>query len=83
LSRSSATTIKNVLYRRHQHVNVKTSNEAESSSAASKDNFDSYLSKLQNICTDNLASDEVKPGCGDAVKSALHNNFSAAMSTSI
>ena len=31
------------------------------SSGPSKDNFDSYLTKLQSICTETMTNDEIKP----------------------
>lgn len=40
----------------HHHLNHSSHNMGFSS----KENFDSYLTKLQTICTENL-SDEVKP----------------------
>ena len=37
----------------------------------SKENFDSYFSKLQTICTENMSNDEVKPVC-DSKSSHQH-----------
>ena len=51
----------------------------------SKENFDSYFSKLQNICTDNM-NDDMKTGvCGstggsDKTSGITNNNFSVANS---
>ena len=34
---------------------------AFSATTATKEDFDSYLTKLQNICTENMGTEEVKP----------------------
>jgi hypothetical protein len=52
----------------------------ESESNISKENFDSYFSKLQTICTDNM-NEDVKPVC-DSAKSALQTNFAPTTSSS-
>jgi hypothetical protein len=43
------------------HVKVPNEMESSMSGATSKENFDSYLTKLQTICTDNMNNEEVKP----------------------
>ena len=47
------------------------SNEMEATSMVggfnpSKDNFDSYLTKLQTICTETMSNEEVKPSTGSS-----------------
>ena len=38
----------------------------------SKENFDSYFTKLQNICTDSM-NEDVKSGVADTAKGLLHS----------
>lgn len=40
---------------------VAASMSSSSTTMSSKENFDSYLTKLQTICTENMNSEEVKP----------------------
>lgn len=53
-----------------------TESSVSTASHISKENFDSYFSKLQTICTDSMSEADVKPMC-DQVKSAIQSNFTS------
>lgn len=50
-------------------------NSNTSDPSLSKENFDSYFSKLQTICTDNM-NDDVKPVCDSSSSNAAKAAFS-------
>ena len=63
----------------HVGTNMGDLQDPHGSFNASKENFDSYLTKLQNICTENMNSEEVKPIHNNQVHMSNHmNNHTAA-----
>ena len=48
------------------HVKVPSASDDVMHASGSKDNFDSYLTKLQSICTETMTNEEVKPITGSS-----------------